>query len=84
MLGLYGKKDIKADPKFFGFRRKIQNKFANNKNPPYICNHKPKIYLFMTYEQYLESKKERVAQSGFSISDDELNHQLFPYNKGIL
>ena len=27
----------------------------------------------MTYEQYLESKKERVAQSGFSISDDELN-----------
>lgn len=38
----------------------------------------------MTYEQYLESKKERVAQSGFSISDDELNPQLFPYNKGIL
>ena len=38
----------------------------------------------MTYEQYLESKKERVAQSGFSISDNELNPQLFPYNKGIV
>ena len=35
----------------------------------------------MTYEQYLESKKERVAQSGFSISDDELNPQLFPFQK---
>ena len=63
---------------------KIQNKFANNKNPPYLCNREPKIYLFMTYEQYLESKKERVAQSGFSISDDELNSKLFPYNKGML
>ena len=36
-----------------------------------------KNYLFMTYEQYLESKKERVAQSGFSISEDELNPIAF-------
>lgn len=43
-----------------------------------------KKYFFMTYEQYLESEKERVAQSGFSISDDELNPRLFPYNKGIV
>ena len=31
----------------------------------------------MTYEQYLESKKERVAQSRFSISDEELNPIAF-------
>ena len=31
----------------------------------------------MTYEQYLESKKERVAQSGFSILGDELNPIAF-------
>ena len=31
----------------------------------------------MTYEQHLESKKEMVAQSGFLISDDELNPIAF-------
>ena len=29
MLGLYGKKDIKADPKFFGFRRYEKEKDRN-------------------------------------------------------
>ena len=29
MLGLYGKKDIKADPKFFGFRRYEKEKDCN-------------------------------------------------------
>lgn len=35
----------------------------------------------MTYDEYLENKKVRVAESGFAISDDELNPQLFPFQK---
>lgn len=41
MLGLYGKKDIKADPKFFGFRRYEKEKggLISPPNSPMLISH---------------------------------------------
>lgn len=38
----------------------------------------------MTYEQFLESKQKRIAQSGFDIDESELNKSLFDFQKFIV
>ena len=38
----------------------------------------------MKYEEFLEQKKTKVVNSGFEISDTELNQNLFPFQKHIV
>lgn len=35
----------------------------------------------MKYEEFLETKKTKVIESGFEVSDSELNNQLFDFQK---
>lgn len=38
----------------------------------------------MTYEQFLEEKKVRIAPSGFDVDGGDLNNALFPFQKYIV
>lgn len=38
----------------------------------------------LTYDQFLESKRVRIIESGFEISEHELNKHLFPFQKYIV
>lgn len=42
------------------------------------------LYFFMTYEQFIESKKKSIQISGFDIKESELNKNLFPFQKFIV
>lgn len=34
-----------------------------------------------SYNDFLEQKKQRIENSGFQVSEDDLNHALFPFQK---
>jgi DNA modification methylase len=38
----------------------------------------------MNYNEFLESKKKTIIQSGFDINQDQLNYNLFPFQKFIV
>jgi len=38
----------------------------------------------MNYKQFLETKKKRIIESGFEVKDEELNKNLFPFQRFIL
>jgi len=35
----------------------------------------------LTYDQFLENKRVRIIESGFEVSEDQLNKHLFPFQK---
>lgn len=38
----------------------------------------------MNYNEFLESKKKTIIQSGFEVNQDQLNYNLFPFQKFIV
>ena len=38
----------------------------------------------MEYKQFLETKKQKVIESGFEVSDNELNENLFDFQRYII
>ena len=38
----------------------------------------------MKYEEFIQSKRMTVPDSGFDIEHSEINNQLFPYQKDIV
>jgi DNA modification methylase/superfamily II DNA or RNA helicase len=38
----------------------------------------------MKYNEFLESKKKTIIQSGFEVNQDQLNYNLFPFQKFIV
>jgi DNA modification methylase len=44
----------------------------------------PLINNNMKYNEFLESKKKTIIQSGFDINQDQLNYNLFPFQKFIV
>jgi DNA modification methylase/superfamily II DNA or RNA helicase len=44
----------------------------------------PFLFHIMQYKDLLESKKKRIADSGFNIEESELNSSMFPFQKHIV
>ncbi len=44
----------------------------------------PFLFYIMQYKDLLESKKKRIADSGFNIEESELNSSMFPFQKHIV
>jgi len=38
----------------------------------------------MNYNEFLEIKKKTIIQSGFEVNQDQLNYNLFPFQKFIV